>query len=193
MAFPFTNDLNVESVAGPATKLWRELVGNDDSKNINVTHIALGFSGLDAGEAGQQNISGFFQSAAPNSSDKPRSRTAPPSKRKRDSSDEGGGSVSPAKETFVCARCQMRIEVPEIDSTSDENERATALARVQQEHEDFHVAQDLAKADSSGTPGFRPSTAIVSERPSKRKKSALGKGGKGTGPEKGIAKFFVSK
>ena len=79
-------------------------------------------------------------------------------------------------------------------STFDEDERAQALAKAQQEHEDFHVAQDLAKTDSSGTPRFRPSTAPVTERPSKRKKPATGKGvKKGSGAEKGIAKFFVSK
>ena len=62
MPFPFTNDLNVDSVAVPATKLWEKLVGLDDSKDVKVTHIALGFGGVQAGETGQQNISGFLQS-----------------------------------------------------------------------------------------------------------------------------------
>ncbi|KZV74597.1 DNA/RNA polymerase [Peniophora sp. CONT] len=193
MSFPFTNDLNVESVAVPASKLWKELVGVDDSKDVKITHLALGFSGVEAGETGQQNISGFFNSTGP-SSDKPTSRgSAPSSKRKRESLGEASGSARPAKETFLCARCQRQVEVPEVDSTLDDDERAAILAKVQQEHEDFHVAQDLAKADSSGTPGFRPSTATVTERPFKRKKPALGKGGKNSGTEKGIAKFFVSK
>ncbi|PWN23340.1 DNA/RNA polymerase [Microstroma glucosiphilum] len=66
-SFPFVRDLKPESVAVVAERLWGEAVGEQMSSGKQLSEIiviALGFSGLEAGEQGQRSIEGFFTSKA---------------------------------------------------------------------------------------------------------------------------------
>ncbi|KAI0308763.1 hypothetical protein OF83DRAFT_1296428 [Amylostereum chailletii] len=181
MAFPFVNEVTVDVVASYADKLWRDLVGTDNSVSIKVTHIALNFSGVEAGELGQQSIEGFFPSG---SSSKPSSRVEEP-KRKRPEED---GEVDPAaSRSFLCSRCQKRIALSADEACGDEDAMAAVLVRKRVEHDDFHFAQDLSRtADArAGGAGLR----LSDEPPPPRKR-------KKTGKEKedvGIAKFFTRR
>ncbi|KAI0050439.1 DNA/RNA polymerase [Auriscalpium vulgare] len=200
--FPFTRNVTVDVIAGFADKLWKEFVGagRDGAPPIKVTHIGLGFTGLEEGENGQKSIEGFF-----------RSSSKPPSwgpsvypKRKREPT-PGGSAHEPETETedttsvatapvamrdaaassdkdngaYVCPRCHRRIDTEPAGVGDPSSE---ALARARLEHEDFHFAEDLAKDDGGG--GLRPTSPR--SRPAKRKKAGRPKKG-----EEGIAKFFT--
>ena len=85
---------------------------------------------------------------------------------------------SPNSDTaFRCARCRRNIALPY--RPDDADGRASALAALRLEHDDFHFAQDLARSERV-TP--TPNAPI---RPSKKRK----KGGKA----EGIEKFFARK
>lgn len=160
-------------IATAADKLWKELTGN--IKNLNVTAVQLGFTGIETTEAGQQSIEGFF---------KPREATESHLKRARRDSNtvqlevdppqlpETPGSTSLA--SFICERCNKRISTDESNVDQAEVDRTTALAKLRMEHDDFHFAQDLANGSDGPS---QPSTP-------KRKKTA---------EPKGIAKFFIKK
>ena len=173
-AFPFTNEATVDTIAAAADKLWKELTGN--AKNLNVTAVQLAFTGIETAEAGQQSIEGFF---------KPKATDQSPLKRQRPSSDGVNPEVDALQATteisqssfpafFVCERCNKRIHVTGSTADHDEVDRATALAKLRTEHDDFHFAQNLANSsDAGGQP-----------KAQKRKKIA---------EPKGIAKFFIKK
>lgn len=62
-SFPFVRDLKPENVSSIAERLWGEAVGEQMSSGKQLSEIiviALGFSGLEAGEQGQRSIEGFF-------------------------------------------------------------------------------------------------------------------------------------
>lgn len=99
-SFPFVRDLKPESVSSIAERLWGEAVGEQMSSGKQLSEIiviALGFSGLEAGEQGQRSIEGFFTGKAAGSSSKAPALTATaalapqqiPSKRERSSASEG--------------------------------------------------------------------------------------------------------
>ena len=203
--FPFARTVTVDTIAGFAERLWKDLVGSgskqDGSLPHSVTHVALGFSGVEPGEAGQQSIEGFFQPGTsigdPLHADRKRRRVAV-----EDSDDASVDLSGTTREDrgekpetpmmgFVCSRCHQRIEV---ESTNDDHSDDEALARLRIEHSDFHLAEDLSKmADHSdgnvggGSARIRAVEKLHSTK-TKRKKPR-----KKTPPEDGIAKFFARK
>lgn len=59
--FPFVKDLQPAHILAAAEKLWAEALGEQSvAQNLEVITIALGFSGLEAGEQGQRSIENFF-------------------------------------------------------------------------------------------------------------------------------------
>jgi len=192
-------------IAGFADRLWKDLVGSgnkpDGSLPYSVTSIALGFAGVETGEAGQQSIEGFFRPETsvkpPSSSDglggggTPRTHRG---KRLREVDDEveggpfldGLGIDRENTVSFVCPRCHKRIDA-ELGDGGD-LERAKALDRLRLEHGDFHIAEDLSKLPDEGVaPG--PSGLRATNRERKRKKESGGK----KPPEEGIAKFLIRR
>ncbi|KAI0073880.1 DNA/RNA polymerase [Panus rudis PR-1116 ss-1] len=62
--FPFTRDPNIDVISAAGDKLWKELVGHQDSPQaapLNITHVSLSFSGVASMEMGQRSIEGFLQ------------------------------------------------------------------------------------------------------------------------------------
>ncbi|KAJ3486834.1 hypothetical protein NLI96_g3957 [Meripilus lineatus] len=142
MPFPFTRDITVDVIASYGDKLWKELVGTDDKRSnpMKITNVSLSFSGIDAMEAGQQIIEGFFK---PQSTDQGRtSETNVSLKRKREKGEEilesdieideghrndesdirpqishhpvnsGIPGTSSSKSSFLCDRCGKHIALP---------------------------------------------------------------------------------
>lgn len=72
--FPFTKNLNSETLLKSALRLWVEAFGEGENLNggaegsnnskIYIVTIALGFSGLERGEVGQKSLEGFFSTNA---------------------------------------------------------------------------------------------------------------------------------
>jgi DNA polymerase eta len=200
----------VDVIAGFADRLWKDLMGSsnkqDGSLPYSVTTIALGFSGVEPGEAGQQSIEGFFR-PGPGASTKPRydldldgdnTQRIHRAKRQREtegaecSSDDILEIVHDDTASFVCPRCHRRIKF-ELgdDGEGSEERRAKALM----EHSDFHVAEDLSKMPVDGinirsqSQGLR---AVERERKRRRGTSA-GKDRDRSQASEGISKFLVRK
>lgn len=179
----------------------------DDSLPYSVTSIALGFSGVEPGEAGQQSIEGFFR---------PGSRTSTKSRSDLDLDNDNAQRIRHAKRqretegaecssddileiergmgSFVCPRCHSRIEV-DIGEGGEVSEERRAKALM--EHSDFHVAEDLSKVPDDGinstsrTQGLRAVEGLR-ERKRKRGKSAR-KDRERSQAAEGISKFLVRK
>lgn len=173
-AFPFTKDVSVDVIASAGNKLWKELVG--DATNVNVTNVQLAFTGIETTETGQQSIDAFF---------KTKDVQRQPLKRSRDYNEELSRSESDGREkkerswtSFVCDRCQIRFALRDDQLDWSDDERARALATLQQEHQDFHFARDLEN-------GSLPQKTGSSSRPASKR-------GRGAEP-RGIAKFFGKK
>ncbi|TRM64775.1 hypothetical protein BD626DRAFT_567650 [Schizophyllum amplum] len=192
--FPFTNEVTVDYIARLGDKLWSELVGSATTA-LNVSAVQLAFTGIGVAEAGQQSISGFFSNAKPASSaGKPSSSSgklgsaagnSSGSTGKRAREDDDTSEALHPKEAidvdalaadaaFECARCRKSIALPY--RPDDAEDRASALAALRLEHDDFHFAQDLAKGER--TP------VVQTDRAKKRKKTAK---------KEGIEKFFARK
>ncbi|KAF8274761.1 DNA/RNA polymerase [Lactarius quietus] len=198
-SFPFARTITVDAITGFAERLWRDLVGTgnkkDDSLPCSITHVALGFSGVEPGETGQQSIEGFFQ---------PGTSTGDPlhadrKRRRMTVEDSASASVDLSgttqfdrgerpETTFVCPRCHKRIG---LESTNDDHSDDEALTRLRIEHSDFHLAEDLSRAADHGdgnVGGAGPVRIRAVEKlhstKTKRKKKP---------PEDGIAKFFTRK
>ncbi|KAI5892593.1 DNA/RNA polymerase [Schizophyllum commune H4-8] len=169
--FPFTNEATVDYIARLADKLWSELVGSATTA-LNVSSVQLAFTGIGNSEAGQQSISGFFANAKPASS----TPAKPGSRVDVDDTLDSGGGTRDSDAAFRCARCRKDIALPY--RPDDAGDRASALAALRLEHDDFHFAQDLARSER-----VTPTPAPV--RPTKKRK----KGGKA----EGIEKFFARK
>jgi DNA polymerase eta len=210
VAFPFARNVTVDVIAGFADRLWKDLMGSsnkpDGSLPYPVTSIALGFSGVEPGEAGQQSIEGFFRSG-PGTSTKLRSdldgdNTPRIHQVKRQRETEGAECSSDDileikhedVASFVCPRCHRRIEVELGDDGEGSEERQ---AKALMEHSDYHVAEDLSKIPGDGinirsqSQGLR---AVERERKRKRGTSA-GKDRDRSQAEaaEGISKFLVRK
>lgn len=199
--FPFVRDLTVDVVAAAGDKLWKELMGDSKDTAINVTNVALGFSGLEAGENGQQNIEGFFQAGPSKPVSRSDTGSAAGIKRKRRAStdpqqhspldvgrelDEQHSTSSP----YVCPRCHKRIRLEE----DVPDGREAALTRLRMEHDDFHLAQDLSRAVEPGNSSHTGSEGLrIQDQPpgKQRKKKKEGKT-KGKGGQ-GIAEFFLKR
>jgi DNA polymerase eta len=192
----------VDTIAGFAERLWKDLVGignkQEGSLPYSITHVALGFSGFEPGEAGQQSIETFFQ---PGASTGDPSR-ADPKRRRVMVDDSAGDSVDLSKTTredqgetqetslmgFVCPRCHQRIE---LEWTNDDHSNDDdALARLRIEHSDFHLAEDLSKTadhgDSNVGSGSIRAVEKLHNTKTKRKKP-----GQQRPPDDGIAKYFA--
>jgi DNA polymerase eta len=161
------------------------LVGNQkEFLTGSVFHMALGFHGLDAGEAGQKSIEGFFASRQPEGSRE--GSVAAGVKRGREDERASGEDVveegSSDQTSYRCPRCGKRIAIDPavLESSTAEFDRSDALNAIKLEHEDFHFAQDLSRGDS------------MSPEKKKVKGSGIGKGKK-KDEAKGIAKYFGSK
>lgn len=68
--FGFVKDLKPEHIQTIAERLWNDALGEQmaSGKPLDVIVIALGFSGLEAGEQGQRSIEGFFSAGRAGSS-----------------------------------------------------------------------------------------------------------------------------
>ncbi|KAL1694318.1 hypothetical protein GGG16DRAFT_47685 [Schizophyllum commune] len=172
--FPFTNEATVDYIARLADKLWADLVGSATTA-LNVSSVQLAFTGIGNSEAGQQSISGFFANAKP-AKEEPSNVGEPSEDRAPSEAFDVDGSPN-SDTAFRCARCRKNIALPY--RPDDADGRASALAALRLEHDDFHFAQDLARSERV-TP-----TANAPIRPSKKRK----KGGKA----EGIEKFFARK
>ncbi|RDB26370.1 N-acetyltransferase eso1 [Hypsizygus marmoreus] len=145
--FPFTREVTVDTIAAAGDKLWKELVGT--SLVTKVTSVQLAFTGIETAEPGQRSIDGFLHAGSN-------------TKRQRDDeNDTQFGSVADNNDTvttdnsgqgqssnlrassFVCTRCDKRISLPSLPTSSLEEE--AQLVALRQEHDDFHFAQELAK------------------------------------------------
>jgi DNA polymerase eta len=193
----------VDLIIGFADRLWKDLVGSgnkqDGSLPYSVTSIALGFSGVEPGEAGQQSIEGFFRpgtSTMRHSSpdtDGNDTRRVHSEKRQRKAEDGEGSSddileIEPA--SFVCPRCHKRIEVQLGDDGVEGLEQRRAKALM--EHDDFHVAEDLSKMPDDGiSVGSRGLRAVEREK-KKRKRESNARKDRERSAE-GITKFLVRK
>ncbi|KAF8501401.1 hypothetical protein F5888DRAFT_1226382 [Russula emetica] len=212
-AFPFARNVTVDVIAGFADRLWKDLMGSsnkqDGSLPYSVTSIALGFSGVEPGEAGQQSIEGFFR-PGPGTSTKSRSDPDPDldgdntqrihrAKRQRET-ERAESSTDDILEiehedaaSFMCPRCHRRIEV-ELgdDGEGSEERRAKALM----EHSDFHVAEDLSKMPGDDAINVRSQAQGLRavERERKRKRGTIARKDRDRSQAaEGISKFFVRK
>lgn len=208
-AFPFARNITVDVIAGFADRLWKDLMGSsnkqDGSLPYSVTTIALGFSGVEPGEAGQQSIEGFFRSG-PGTSTKSRSdpdldqvddnkQRIHRAKRQREcSSDDILEIEHDDTASLVCPRCFKRIEV-ELGDNGEVSEERRAKALM--EHGDFHVAEDLSKLPDDGINIRSPSQGFrVAERGRKRiRGTGVGKNSDRSRAEaaEGISRFLVRK
>lgn len=173
----------------------------DGSLPYSVTSIALGFSGVEPGEAGQQSIEGFFRpgtsTKSPFSPDGDGNDTQRTHREKRPrETEDGEGSSDDILEiepentaSFVCPRCHKRIEVELGDDREGESEQRRAKALM--EHSDFHVAEDLSKVPGDGiSSGSRGLRAVERDRKRKRDSSARKDRAQ---PVEGITKFLVRR
>ncbi|KZW03683.1 DNA/RNA polymerase [Exidia glandulosa HHB12029] len=172
-AFPFSRNLTADVVSSAGEKLWRESVGTDATapKDMKVTHIMLGFSGIAALGAGQAGIEGFFTNSNSNSTN-------------GEPSDNQGEK---------CTRCGAQIKpLQELPSDVDDETREAAMVGARLEHEDWHFAKDLARQPPTSSPSPPHSS------PKKRKSSSSSDAGNGKVKKRkkepvGIAKYFAKK
>ncbi|KAF8624512.1 hypothetical protein AX15_005827 [Amanita polypyramis BW_CC] len=167
--FPFTREVTVDVVASAGNKLWKELIG--DNADVHVTYVALGFTGIDIAEVGQQSIESFLR--AGKNSKRPRMvDEAENEPRTVETSSLDLPSIS-----YTCAKCGRTLTVFLDDDMTDNTD---PLEIVKREHDDFHFAQELAK----------DLTPLSTKESSPRKR----KGTKRRREEpKGIEKFFIRK
>ena len=201
-AFPFTRDPSVDVIASAGDRLWKELIGTDVSRTapLKITHVALGFTGVEVMEAGQCSIDAFLK---PPSTSAGGQSTDGAVKRKRDSEEGPERDVARRKSDvdnlttsldnavyFVCDKCSKRISLPRdlMDGGLEDAIREEALEALRVEHTDFHYAQELSKQLSSSVSPrkFRPSSADQGPPSANPKKKRLKE-------RKGIAKFFAAK
>ena len=163
--------MTVDLVAGFGNKLWKELVETDSKdKTMKISSVQLAFTGIETAETGQKTIEGFLKGTT---------------KRSREDDDdddrqeakisENQDDISKDATSFVCPRCSKRISIPTL-KRGGEREMEQALGVMRVEHDDFHFAQDLAKASDK-------TNEVKSQMKSKRIRKE---------PE-GIAKFFTKK
>ncbi|KAJ6577384.1 DNA polymerase eta [Mycena capillaripes] len=189
--WPFVREVTVEVVAAAADKLWKELV--DPHVPMKIIGVSLGFTGVEGVESGLKSIDSFFKSA-PNSKraleDDADDVHADPgaeaeTNSKNATSERITKNISKDLSSFVCSRCGQRSSLPR-SATRTEVEREAALALMQMEHEDFHLALDLSKVPDNA-PSVREATrpgaarAGTDSKPKKKRRKES---------PQGIAKFF---
>ncbi len=167
-------------IASAGDKLWKELVGN--GAKMNISHIALGFTGIDVAEAGQQSIENFLKSGNHD-------------KRLREMDGFENGPVGQADSslviesttqdlpsiTYTCPKCGKKLTV---FLDSDVMEDSDPLKMVRMEHEDFHFAQELAKdSERASKPRDRSPKKGTTHKSAKRRRIE----------PKGIERFFLKK
>ncbi|KAJ6468426.1 hypothetical protein C8R45DRAFT_1063925 [Mycena sanguinolenta] len=176
--WPFVKEVTVDVVAAAADKLWKELA--DPHAPMKVIGIGLAFTGVEGGESGLKSIDSFFTSK-PNSK-----RALEDAEDAQDDTTDATArtkNISKDQTSFVCSRCGQRSALP-LSATRTEADRQIALAQIQMEHEDFHLALDLSKVPDAPTAA--------------RESTKSGKTGTDLKPKKkrrkespqGIAKFF---
>lgn len=217
--FPFSREITVDLIASAGDKLWKELLGTDESRKtpFKITNVQLSFSGIESMETGQRSIEGFFSNGSPSTTPTKSSRM----KRKRKERDNDmvdlpflvahsvdepvtvassanakGGSRSNST-SFLCDRCKKRISLPEKLDDMDDDIKGEAMASLRQEHEDWHFAQELARQPTTvdSKLAIRPSSKPGSGSGSNASDRQASKGrkrlkAKDSQPDKGIAKFF---
>lgn len=174
--FPFTREITVDVIASAGDKLWKELVGNDTK--MNLTHVALSFTGIDVTEAGQQSIEAFLKSGKND-------------KRPRETDGLGVGSIEQGygelssqdfpSTSYTCAKCGKKLTV---FLDSDVMDGSDPLEMLRTEHEDFHFAQELAK-DWAQESKLRDSSPKKGTAPKSAKRRRV--------ESKGIEKFLLRK
>lgn len=134
--FPYITNLQGKDVQKIGEKLWTEACEEMKlgQKNVGleggteVVTIALGFSGLERGEAGQKTIEGFLGG-----------------KRKREDVAETIDNLD-GQSCWKCVECRETLNV---SSDLPEEERAVRLAIQIQDHQDWHLAVKLSTEDQS--------------------------------------------
>ncbi|KAJ6631036.1 hypothetical protein B0H10DRAFT_1980512 [Mycena sp. CBHHK59/15] len=177
--FPFVRDVTVDVVAAAGDKLWKELVGVDSSIPMKVTNVSLAFSGIEGVESGLQNIGSFLTTGL--TSKRPLEEDPEDEKERVRAAKPPSRNIAKDLSSFVCSRCGQRSSLPRSAIRTDA-ERQEALALMQMEHEDFHLALDLSKVASNVSP-VRESGKTKTEQPKKKKRRKE--------TPKGIEKFFT--
>lgn len=174
--WPFVKEVTVDVVAAAADKLWKELA--DPHAPMKIIGIGLGFTGVEGVESGLKSIDTFFKNPL-----KPTSKRALEEDATESESDattqRTTRNISKDVASFVCSRCGQRSSLPP-SATRTEGERQTALAMIQMEHEDFHLALDLSKVPDNAPPATKTGTDPDPKPKKKRRKES----------PHGIAKFF---
>ncbi|KAH9029856.1 DNA/RNA polymerase [Lactarius pseudohatsudake] len=165
-SFPFARTVTVDTIAGFAERLWKDLVGSGNKEDGLAASFNNAQSRLDSLVLSQKTQAGA---------------SVDPS---------GTSQIDRGEKTmmaFVCPRCHQRIE---LESTDDAHSDGEALSRLQTEHSDFHMAEDLSKMTGhndgnvgGGSVRIRAVEKLHSTK-TKRKKQPP------EPPEDGIAKFF---
>ncbi|KZT29647.1 DNA polymerase eta [Neolentinus lepideus HHB14362 ss-1] len=193
--FPFSRTVTIDLIAAAGDKLWKELIGFDDSRPLpmKITHVGLSFTGIASNESGQQNIEGFFKDSdvsvkAEDRGTKRKLHSIVEEKHASEEITECQPSRSAIATHFDCGRCGRRIHISDdlAGIGIEDYIKQQALAALRTEHEDFHLALDLSKLPEDGVNAakFRP------DPPQKKFKKPKSK------PEPkpdGIAKFLVKK
>lgn len=178
------------------------------SATFKISNLQLSFSGLAALESGQQGIAAFFAapSNAPALAVRTLSSDSASSSLKRQRSDDeddeprsvaplapapqlqckAGPSDSASTTSFQCPRCRKMFSLSKSKQMLDAEAKQEALQKLRAEHDDFHVAEDLAREviDLSSSPEQRPP-------PKKKQKKPTSSSSKGKEAQ-GIAKYFGS-
>ncbi|THH26302.1 hypothetical protein EUX98_g7885 [Antrodiella citrinella] len=108
----------------------------------------------------------------------------------------GARSSSSNPSSFVCGRCKKRVALPAgLAGVEDVDIKRDAMTALQQEHNDWHFAQDLSRQPSTDQPrlAIRPQSESVKSGVNERsavtgKKKPKEKESKS---DEGIAKFFT--
>ncbi|KAF7375181.1 DNA polymerase eta [Mycena sanguinolenta] len=174
--WPFVKEVTVDVVAAAADKLWKEFA--DPHAPMKIIGIGLAFTGVEGGESGLKSIDSFFTS-------KPNSKRAleDAEDAERDTTNATGRTtknISKDQTSFVCSRCGQRSALPR-SATRTEADRQTALAQIQMEHEDFHLALDLSKVPDAPAAGRESMKMGTDSKPKKKRRKES---------PQGIAKFF---
>jgi DNA polymerase eta len=177
--WPFVRDVTVDVVAAAADKLWKELV--DPHVPMKIIGVSLGFTGVEGVEYGLKSIDTFFSTAPNSKSKRALENDAHDADTNKPTSDRATKNISKDVSSFVCSRCGQRSSLPP-SATRTDVERQTALALMQMEHEDFHLALDLSKVPDNAPPVREATRTTSDSKPQKKKRRK-------ESPQ-GIAKFF---
>lgn len=154
-AFPFVETLTIEGLSAAGGSLWDELF-KAGSTIRSVTCLELTFSGLEAPAAGSARIDGFLVGESSKSINL---------KRVRDDFSEApfrlGNTAS--ENEFHCRECNNWIRLPNSSlGILQEPDRHEQLTRLRLEHNDLHLAQELAKAQRKDLSPIRANSSSVS-------------------------------